>query len=75
MQGVAAPGAITPLGHSVKDTMEGQLAGRSGVGPIGHFNASPAKKPATSKILVTAVVTVSSRVVSTTEIQGGIASQ
>jgi 3-oxoacyl-[acyl-carrier-protein] synthase II len=33
-------GAITPLGHSVKETMEGQLAGRSGVGPIRHFNAS-----------------------------------
>jgi 3-oxoacyl-[acyl-carrier-protein] synthase II len=33
-------GAITPLGHDVKATMDGQLAGRSGVGPIRHFNAS-----------------------------------
>jgi 3-oxoacyl-[acyl-carrier-protein] synthase II len=33
-------GAITPLGHSVKETLEGQLAGKSGVGPIRHFNAS-----------------------------------
>jgi 3-oxoacyl-[acyl-carrier-protein] synthase II len=33
-------GSITPLGHNVKATMEGQLAGRCGVGPIRHFNAS-----------------------------------
>jgi 3-oxoacyl-[acyl-carrier-protein] synthase II len=32
-------GAVTPLGHDVRQTVEGQLAGRSGVGPIPHFNA------------------------------------
>jgi 3-oxoacyl-[acyl-carrier-protein] synthase II len=33
-------GAVTPLGSTVKETMEGQLAGKSGVGPITHFDAS-----------------------------------
>src|SRR5262249_6953583 len=37
---ITGRGAITPLGHSVKETMDGQLAGKSGVGPIRHFNAS-----------------------------------
>jgi 3-oxoacyl-[acyl-carrier-protein] synthase II len=37
---ITGMGAVTPLGHSVEETMEGQLAGRSGVGPIAHFNAS-----------------------------------
>jgi 3-oxoacyl-[acyl-carrier-protein] synthase II len=32
-------GAITPLGNSVREMMDAQLAGRSGVGPIHHFNA------------------------------------
>jgi 3-oxoacyl-[acyl-carrier-protein] synthase II len=36
---ITGMGAITPLGQSVKDTIEGQLAGHSGVGPISHFNA------------------------------------
>jgi 3-oxoacyl-[acyl-carrier-protein] synthase II len=37
---ITGMGAITPLGHSVKATMDAQLAGRSGVGPIHHFDAS-----------------------------------
>jgi 3-oxoacyl-[acyl-carrier-protein] synthase II len=37
---ITGRGAITPLGHDVTETMDGQLAGRSGVGPISHFNAS-----------------------------------
>src|SRR5437763_15093183 len=36
---ITGMGAITPLGHGVKDTMDAQLAGRSGVGPISHFDA------------------------------------
>jgi len=36
---ITGMGAITPLGYDVKGTMEGQLAGRSGVGPIRHFDA------------------------------------
>ncbi len=36
---ITGMGAVTPLGHSVRETVEGQLAGRSGVGPIKHFNA------------------------------------
>jgi 3-oxoacyl-[acyl-carrier-protein] synthase II len=36
---ITGMGAITPLGNNVKETMEGQLAGRSGVGPIRHFDA------------------------------------
>jgi len=37
---ITGMGAITPLGHSVKDTVEGQLQAKSGVGPIRHFDAS-----------------------------------
>src|SRR5262245_48733149 len=36
---ITGMGAITPLGHGVKAMMDGQLAGRSGVGPIAHFDA------------------------------------
>jgi 3-oxoacyl-[acyl-carrier-protein] synthase II len=32
-------GAVTPLGNSVRAMMDAQLAGRSGVGPIRHFDA------------------------------------
>ena len=32
-------GAITPLGHNVRATIEAQLSGRNGVGPIRSFNA------------------------------------
>ncbi len=38
---ITGMGAITPLGHSVEETWEGLLAGRSGIGPITHFDASP----------------------------------
>ncbi len=37
---ITGMGAITPLGHSVHDMFEAQLAGKSGVGPIASFNAS-----------------------------------
>ncbi len=37
---ITGMGAITPLGHSVAETTDNQLAGRSGVGAIRHFNAS-----------------------------------
>ena len=36
---ITGMGAVTPLGHDVKSTMEGQLAGKSGVGPIQQFEA------------------------------------
>jgi 3-oxoacyl-[acyl-carrier-protein] synthase II len=32
-------GAVTPLGHSVPETFQAQVRGRSGVGPISRFNA------------------------------------
>src|SRR5438105_7430579 len=32
-------GAITPLGNSVEELFKAQVEGRSGVGPIAHFNA------------------------------------
>src|SRR5271163_4387608 len=32
-------GAITPLGHTVDELYRSQIEGRSGVGPIAHFNA------------------------------------
>jgi 3-oxoacyl-[acyl-carrier-protein] synthase II len=36
---ITGMGAVTPLGHSVRETFEGLIAGRNGVGPITHFNA------------------------------------
>src|SRR5260370_7383381 len=37
---ITGMGAITPLGKTVGELYESQLAGRSGVGPIEHFNAT-----------------------------------
>jgi len=37
---ITGMGAITPVGNSVRESWEGLLAGRSGVGPITHFDAS-----------------------------------
>ena len=37
---ITGMGAITPLGHSVREMFDAQLAGQSGVGPIASFNAS-----------------------------------
>ncbi|HMF15410.1 MAG TPA: beta-ketoacyl-[acyl-carrier-protein] synthase family protein [Gemmataceae bacterium] len=37
---ITGMGAITPLGNSVDALYRAQLAGKSGVGPIEHFNAS-----------------------------------
>src|SRR5579862_8771511 len=36
---ITGMGAITPLAHSVEALYQSQLDGRSGVGPITHFNA------------------------------------
>ena len=36
---ITGMGAITPLGHNVKELFDSQVAGRSGVGSIDHFNA------------------------------------
>src|ERR1043166_5878401 len=37
---ITGMGAVTPLGHSVKELYENQLAGRSGVDWIRNFDAS-----------------------------------
>src|SRR5262245_31976504 len=37
---ITGMGAVTPLGHSVREMFEAQLAGKSGVGPIFRFDAS-----------------------------------
>lgn len=37
---ITGMGAITPLGHSVREMFEAQLEGESGVGPIFRFDAS-----------------------------------
>jgi 3-oxoacyl-[acyl-carrier-protein] synthase II len=37
---ITGMGAITPLGHSVAELFASQVEGRSGVGPIRHFDAS-----------------------------------
>ena len=36
---ITGMGAITPLGHGVEATWQGLLAGRSGAGPVTHFEA------------------------------------
>jgi 3-oxoacyl-[acyl-carrier-protein] synthase II len=36
---ITGMGAITPLGHTVDELFASQLAGKSGVGPITHFDA------------------------------------
>jgi 3-oxoacyl-[acyl-carrier-protein] synthase II len=37
---ITGMGAITPLGHNVRETIEAQLQGKNGVGPISAFNAA-----------------------------------
>jgi 3-oxoacyl-[acyl-carrier-protein] synthase II len=37
---ITGMGAVTPLGNSVRELYENQLAGRSGVDYIKHFDAS-----------------------------------
>ena len=36
---ITGMGAVTPLGHSVAETFQAQVRGRSGVGRISRFNA------------------------------------
>src|SRR5579884_4225412 len=36
---ITGMGAITPLGHTVAELFQSQLEGKSGVGPIEHFDA------------------------------------
>src|SRR5262249_20109113 len=37
---ITGMGVITPLGHTVDELFQSQVEGRSGVGPIQHFDAS-----------------------------------
>ncbi len=37
---ITGMGAITPLGHNVHDLYQNQIEGKSGVGPITHFDSS-----------------------------------
>jgi beta-ketoacyl-acyl-carrier-protein synthase II len=37
---ITGMGAFTPLGNTVQETWEGLVSGRSGIGPITHFDAS-----------------------------------
>jgi len=37
---ITGMGAITPLGHSVRETFDAMIAGRNGVVPISHFQAT-----------------------------------
>ena len=36
-------GAVTPLGNTAKETWEGMVAGRCGIGPITHFDTEAFK--------------------------------
>ena len=36
-------GAVTPLGNTAKETWEGMVAGRRGIGPITHFDTEAFK--------------------------------
>ena len=38
---VTGLGAVSPLGTSVSQTWENAIAGKSGIGPITRFDASP----------------------------------
>ena len=40
---VTGLGAITPLGNTLAETWEGLINGKSGAGPITHFDASKFK--------------------------------
>ena len=40
---VTGLGALTPLGHNVEETWEALKSGKSGAGPITHFDASQFK--------------------------------
>src|SRR5258708_4711149 len=48
---ITGMGVITPLGHTVKELFESQVAGRSGVAPIARFDARrfPTQFPAQVK--------------------------
>ena len=37
---ITGMGAITPLGHNVRENIEAQLQAKNGVGPISAFNAA-----------------------------------
>ena len=37
---ITGMGAVTPLGLNVSSTWEGMVAGRSGIGPITHFDST-----------------------------------
>lgn len=36
---ITGMGAVTPIGHTVREMFEAQIAGKNGVGPITHFQA------------------------------------
>ncbi|MFZ9823864.1 MAG: beta-ketoacyl synthase N-terminal-like domain-containing protein, partial [Gemmataceae bacterium] len=36
---ITGMGAITPLGHNVREMFDNLIAGKSGIGPITRFNA------------------------------------
>jgi 3-oxoacyl-[acyl-carrier-protein] synthase II len=40
---ITGMGALTPVGNTAEDTWQSLLAGRSGVGPITHFDASSSR--------------------------------
>jgi 3-oxoacyl-[acyl-carrier-protein] synthase II len=40
---VTGLGALTPLGNSVRESWEGAIAGKSGIGPITKFDSTPFK--------------------------------
>src|SRR5271168_3892956 len=37
---ITGMGAVTPLGHSVREMFDAMIAGRNGVAPISHFQAT-----------------------------------
>ena len=37
---ITGMGAVTPLGNTVEETWAGIKAGKSGIGPITHFDAT-----------------------------------
>jgi len=47
-------GAISPLGHTAETTWKGIIEGKSGVGPIVHFDPSDAPVTASWRAALTA---------------------
>ena len=47
---VTGLGAVTPVGNDMSTTWDGLVAGRSGIGPVTHFDASGLRTPLSGEV-------------------------